>query len=142
MSIKTKNSDLIIIACSANIRNGSAIYKLRWGIETLFKSLKTSGFCLKDTHIVDSNRLEVLLSVVAIAYVIASKLGRNILKVVNIKFKNHGYKPKSTIKMGIDHIIFLLNNFSKKFYIVVTLIKKSLAHRMRDSKQSIQEFVL
>jgi len=142
VGIKTKDGNLIIIACSANIRDGSAIYKLRWGIETLFKSLKTSGFCLEDTHIIDPDRLEVLLSVVAITYAIASKLGGNILKITNIKLKNHGYKPKSTIRMGIDRIIFLLNNFSKKFYIVVTLIKKSLAHCMRDSKQSIQEFVL
>ena len=51
VGIKTKDGDLIIIACSANIKNGSTIYKLRWGIETLFKSLKTSGFCLEDTHI-------------------------------------------------------------------------------------------
>ena len=137
VGIKTKDGDLIIIACSANIKNGSAIYKLRWGIETLFKSLKTSGFCLEDTHIVDPDRLRVLFSVVAITYAIASKLGGSILKVTKIKLKNHGYEPKSTIRIGIDHIIFLLNNFSKKFYIVVTLIKKSLAHHMRDSKQLI-----
>ena len=142
VGIKTKDSDLIIIACSANIRNGGTIYKLRWGIETLFKSLKTSGFCLEDTHIVDPDRLEVLLSVVAITYAIASKLGKNILKVINIKLKNHGYKPKSTMRMGIDHIIFLLNNFSKKFYIIVTLIKKSLALYRRVNKQPIQAFVL
>ena len=137
VGIKTKDGDLIIIACSANIKNGSAIYKLRWGIETLFKSLKTSGFCLEDTHIVDPDRLRVLFSVVAITYAIASKLGGSILKVTKIKLKNHGYEPKSTIRIGIDHIIFLLNNFSKKFYIVVTLIKKSLAHHIRDSKQLI-----
>ena len=58
VGIKTKDGDLIIIACSANVKNGSAIYKLRWGIETLFKSLKTSGFCLEDTHIVDPDRLQ------------------------------------------------------------------------------------
>ena len=35
-------------------------------------------------------------------------------KRVNIKLENYGYKPKSTIRMETDHIIFLLNNFSKK----------------------------
>ena len=90
VGIKPKDGDLIIIACSANIRNGSAIYKLRWGIETLFKSLKTSGFCLEDTHIVDPDRLRVLFSVVAITYAIVFKLGSNILKVTNIKLKIYG----------------------------------------------------
>ena len=46
VGIRTKDGGLIIIACSANIKDGSAIYKLRWGIETLFKSLKTGGFHL------------------------------------------------------------------------------------------------
>ena len=142
MGIRTKDGELIIIACSANIKSGSAIYKLRWGIETLFKSLKTGGFHLEDTHITDPDRLEVLLSVVAITYTITSKVGGSILKVSNIKLKNHGYKAKSTIRIGIDYIISLLNNFSKKFYIVVALIKKSLAHCLGDSKKPIQEFVL
>ena len=66
VGIRTKDGELIIIACSANIKDGSAIYKLRWGIEALFKSLKTGGFQLEDTHIIDPDRLEVLLSVVAI----------------------------------------------------------------------------
>ena len=79
VGIRTKHGELIIIACSANIKDGSAIYKLRWGIETLFKSLKTGGFHLEDTHIIDPDRLEVLLSVVAIFYTIASKFGGNIL---------------------------------------------------------------
>lgn len=140
--IRTKDGELIIIACSANIKNGSAIYRLRWGIETLFKSLKTGGFHLEDTHITDPDRLEVLLSVVAITYTMTSKLGGNILKASTIKLKNHGYKAKSTVRMGIDYIISLLNNFSKKFYIVVTLIKKSFAHCMRHSKQSTKKFVL
>lgn len=142
VGIRTKDGELIIIACSANIKDGNAIYKLRWGIETMFKSLKTGGFHLEDTHIVNSDRLEILLSVVAITYTIASKIGGNILKVSNMKLKNHGYKAKSIIRIGIDYIISLLNNFSKKFYVVVTLIKKSLTHCMGYNEQSIQKFVL
>ena len=68
VGIRTKSGELIIIACSADIKDGSAIYKLRWGIETMFKSLKSGGFNLEDTHIVDPDRLETLLAVVAIAH--------------------------------------------------------------------------
>ena len=63
VGIRTKDGELIIIACSANIKDGSAIYKLRWGIETLFKSLKTGCFCLEDTNIVDLDKLRVLFPV-------------------------------------------------------------------------------
>ena len=100
VGIRTKDGELIIIACSANIKSGSAIYKLRWGIETLFKSLKTGGFHLEDTHITDPDRLEVLLSVVAITYTITSKVGGNILKVSNIKLKIMGIRRKAQSESG------------------------------------------
>ncbi len=142
VGIRTKSGELITIACSANIKDGSAIYKLRWGIETMFKSLKSGGFNLEDTHIVDPDRLETLLAVVAIAHTISSKIGEMLLKDNTLKLKNHGYKAKSTIRHGIDYIISLLNNFSKKFYFVVTVIKKSLAHYKDCATQPNQEFVL
>jgi hypothetical protein len=142
VGIRTKSGELIIIACSAAIKDGSAIYKLRWGIETMFRSLKTGGFNLEDTHIVDPDRLETLLAIVAISHTISSKIGVILLKDNDLKLKNHGYKAKSTIRHGIDYIISLLNNFSKKFYFVVTVIKKSLVHCMGSNEQSIQKFVL
>lgn len=142
VGIRIKSGDLIIIACSANIKDGSAIYKLRWGIETMFKSLKTGGFNLEDTHVVDPDRLETLLATVAIAHTISSKIGAILLKDSDLKLKKHGYKAKSTIRLGIDYIISLLNNFSKKFYFVVTVIKKSLAHYMGCVTQFNEIFVL
>ena len=93
VGIKTKDGDLIIIACSANIKNGGAIYKLRWGIETLFKSLKTGGFCLEDTHIVDPDRLEVLLSVIAITYAIPTNL-RQYITPVNKSWSQEQHKQQ------------------------------------------------
>ena len=33
------------------------MYKKRWSIERTFKSLKTSGFNIEDTHITDPNKL-------------------------------------------------------------------------------------
>jgi len=45
-------------------------YKQRWTIERTFKSLKTSGFNLEDTHITDLKKLEKLFAIVSLSLAI------------------------------------------------------------------------
>ena len=52
-----------------------SIYARRWEIETLFECLKTRGFNLEETHITDLDKVERMLSVLAIAYCWAYKIG-------------------------------------------------------------------
>lgn len=42
-------------------------YRLRWGIETLFGTLKSRGFNLEDTRLQDTERVSRLLALLAIA---------------------------------------------------------------------------
>lgn len=91
-------------------------YAQRWQIETMFKAFKTGGFQLENTHLVDSQRLNKLLMILAIAFIWAYKVGiyRN-EQVKEIKIKNHGRAEKSLFAYGLEWIAhILLNDVSEK----------------------------
>ena len=140
--IRLLNGQLIILASDEAIKEPCGIYKLRWGIETLFKSLKSGGFNLEDTHITDADRVEVLLGVVAMSYTLAFITGQKVVEKKGVALKNHGYKIKSFVREGIDFTISLLKNFTKKFTVIVTLFKKSSALLMEYTSCIIAKFVL
>ena len=50
-------------------------YKMRWQIETCFKSLKSSGFNVEDTHLADIDRIERLFAILTIAFLWAYLVG-------------------------------------------------------------------
>lgn len=140
--IRLLNGQLIILASDETIKDPCSIYKLRWGIETLFKALKSGGFNLEDTHITDADRVEVLLGVVVMSYTLAFITGQRVVEKNGMVVKNHGYKIKSFVREGIDFIISLLKNFTKKFSIIATLFKKSIALLSEYTSYTIVKFVL
>ena len=71
------------------------IYKKRWSIERTFKSLKTSGFNIEDTHITDPNKLKKIFGITALALTLCVKMGMIKNKEIPIKIKNHGRKTYS-----------------------------------------------
>jgi hypothetical protein len=81
-------------------------YKQRWEIETMFKAFKTQGFNIEDTHITDTEKLDRLLAVVAIAFYWAYKAG--VVKdatIEPIKIIAKTNKPLySFFKYGFDHL--------------------------------------
>jgi hypothetical protein len=50
-------------------------YARRWKIEVFFKQIKTDGFNLEDLHVVDADRVRVLVAVVSFAYALALHQG-------------------------------------------------------------------
>lgn len=50
-------------------------YARRWKIEVFFKQVKTDGFNLEDLHVVDVDRVRVLVAVVSFAYALALHQG-------------------------------------------------------------------
>lgn len=140
--IRLLNGQLIILASDEAIKDPCCIYKLRWGIETLFKSLKSGGFNLEDTHITDADRVEVLLGVVVMSYTLTFVTGQKVVEKNGMVIKNHGYKIKSFVREGIDFIIYLLKNFTKKFSVIVTLFKKFSALLKQYTSCIIAKFVL
>lgn len=72
-----KIKDDYIVVCS-NIQNPNKVlkqYKGRWNIERCFLNMKTRGFNLEKTHMIDPQRLAKLMAGVAMAILLASLLG-------------------------------------------------------------------
>lgn len=78
------------------------IYAQRWTIECFFKAIKSAGFNIEDTHLIDAKRLEKLFAIVAIAFVWVYKIGEYQNQIKPIKIKKHGRKEFSTFRYGLD----------------------------------------
>lgn len=111
---KEGKMEFLIIVSFNKPEQALVFYKQRWSIETLFRSLKTSGFNIEDTHVTDLNRLEKLFSLAMIAYIWCYKIGEYLDEnVLEIKLKTHGRKAVSVFKHGLDYLSkFLLTAFN------------------------------
>lgn len=69
------NGELLAVLSSPDIVDPLESYRLRWGIECSFKSLKSSGFNLEMTHIRNRDNFMALLQVIFIAFAICFKVG-------------------------------------------------------------------
>lgn len=101
----SREDDLLIVATNEETESAIKIYSLRWKIETLFASLKTRGFRLEETHVVDLERLKKILALLTVAFCWAFKVG--LWRIENreeIKLKKHGRKEKSIFRHGLDWI--------------------------------------
>lgn len=117
--IQTKNGAEHQILISYNKpENAHSTYKERWQIECAFKSLKTSGFNIENTHLTSLDRLEKLFSLVMVAFTWAYLVG---LYLHNngkpIRLLKHGYNAKTYFKHGLEAIACtLLNPNNTNFY--------------------------
>lgn len=111
--IKNKKGipELQIIISFNNTQNAIEIYKDRWQIETAFKTLKSSGFNIEDTHLTDLMRIEKLLSIVIVAFTWAYIVGIHLHENVKpIRILKHGKRAKSFVKYGLQYIATVLLN--------------------------------
>jgi hypothetical protein len=108
-------TELVILATNHNIETVQDRYINRNQIETMFKAMKTQGFNLEDTHITNPERLERLLSTMAIAFAWAYKIGDYIDEIKPIKIKNHGRRLRSVFQTGFKFLIRLLSNSTRRF---------------------------
>lgn len=98
----------MIVVSNRAFPNPLSLYRWRWGIETLFGCLKSRGFRMEDTHMVQPDKIEKLLFVLSIAVCWAYKTGELQVRKVAIRIKKHGRKAKSVFRVGIDLIRRLL----------------------------------
>ena len=123
----SKTAELLVVVHSQNIDLPCELYKYRWQIETMFRAFKSSGFNMEDTHITDSLRLETLFGIMAIAFTIAYDIGDEYEKEHPQKIKKHGYKQKSTFKIGLDLILNWLINYKTKLVSELKRIAKRVS---------------
>lgn len=112
---KKGDDDFLILICDRQPQTALSGYACRWGIETLFGTLKTRGFCLESTHFTDPIRLSKLLALLAIAFVWAMKTGLWQHSLQPIPLKSHQRRARSLFRYGFDDLRNIFTNLDHKF---------------------------
>lgn len=111
---KNSRDELMIIVTNRSPKNAVACYLRRWEIETLFAALKTRGWRLEETHVVNQQRIEKLLSLLAIGFIWAHKIGEWKAEVNPIplkKLRNQKIPQNSFFRYGLDALRDFLTSF-------------------------------
>ncbi|MEW6212912.1 MAG: IS4 family transposase [Acidobacteriota bacterium] len=90
-------------------------YAKRWEIETLFGCLKSRGFQLEETLLIDPERLKKLIALLALAFCWAHVVGEWLSRQKPLKTKKHGRLAKSIFRYGLNHLRRILCNLSDRF---------------------------
>lgn len=103
--LRLEDGELLILASSEKPDGALDRYAKRWEIETLFSCLKGRGFCFESTRITELERIEKMVSVLAIAFAWAHKIGDwKDAEVKPLKVKKHGRLAMSYFRYGLDWI--------------------------------------
>ncbi len=95
--------ELLLVVSNVAIGEAALIaYKQRWSIERTFKSLKTSGFNIEDTHMTDQEKLRKLFAITSLSLAICVIAGEIKNNIRPIKIKKHGRKLYSLFTYGFD----------------------------------------
>ena len=101
-------------------------YAFRWEIETLFGCLKSRGFDFEATHMIEPERLNRLMCVIAIAFAWAHKCGDIEVQNKPIRIKKDGRKAHSIFQRGLESIrLSLIHRFTnpERFHNQLTILK-------------------
>jgi hypothetical protein len=101
---KRADGELLILISSEPSKDMIEEYRRRWQIETLFGCLKSRGFDLEETHLKESERLEKLLGLLALAICWSWLTGEKIRQSQPITIKKHGQRAKSIFRVGLDYL--------------------------------------
>ena len=99
----------LLVVCSDKEGKGIEAYGERWQIKTLFGSLKSQGFNLEDTHMTAPAKINRLMSMLAIGFVLSCRVGGAEDKRRPIKVKKHGRPVQSLFRAGLDRLVSVLS---------------------------------
>jgi hypothetical protein len=129
---RSPEGELLIVVTDQFDRTALKTYRRRWEIETLFGCMKSKGFNLEDTHVVEKKKVEKLLFIVVIAFCWAYIVGIERNKQKEIRIKKHGRKSHSLFRYGYDSLRYALFrglHILRKFF--VFLLPKSSSQTRR-----------
>ena len=95
---------LFVISNRFQAKEMLKLYAQRWSIEQMFSHWKKRGFDFEATHITSSKALLGLISLIALAYLIAHQWGIRLNQHKAIKKKAHGFLAKSLFRYGLDDL--------------------------------------
>jgi hypothetical protein len=102
---KDGKQDWLIVVSNRPAANLLALYRLRWGIETLFQALKGRGFDLEGCA---TPRIERFLGLLALGYVWSLRAGMYLEGIDPSTPLKHGRLPRSWFRRGLDYLHRLL----------------------------------
>jgi hypothetical protein len=112
----SKEGELVIVIASRDVRGGLlSEYRVRWLIELFFKSIKSRGFNIEETHMIDPSRIKVLFAMISYATALAVQSGIVYDYYDPITLKNHGRPTYSLFTYGFDFIRELLRGVIPSF---------------------------
>ena len=115
IGLRLPNSEYLILVTDSDPEGALDDYRERWEIETLFGCLKTRGFDFECTHVVEPERVQKLVALMAIAYCWCVATGKWMNSIKEIKTKKHGRKEISLFRHGLNELRDALLNISDRF---------------------------
>ena len=118
----SSEGELVAVIASLNVK-GSLLsnYRLRWLIELFFKSIKSRGFNVEETHMTDPSKIKILFAMISYATALSVQVGIVRDYFDPIKLKNHGRPTYSLFTYGFDAMREILRGATPRF---ITLIKE------------------
>ena len=115
----------------SDLKDAKAIanhYLKRWKIESCFKHLKTNGFNIEDINLKNDLKIELMMGVLALVYLIALKEGifRHMLKQIPLKKYKNGksYLSISIFRIGLAIIQTLFISVLQLINYMATQLKE------------------
>lgn len=112
--MRLSSGEYLIVASSSYSARGIEEYGKRWEIETLFGCLKSRGFQLEETHVIEAERLKKLIALLALAFCWAHRVGEWLSEEKALKIKKHGRLSMSIFRSGLNHLRRILCNLSER----------------------------
>ena len=113
--MRLANGEYLIVVVPQDTATAIEDYAKRWEIETLFGCLKSRGFRLEETHVIEPERLKKLIALLALAFCWAHVVGEWLSRQKALKTKKHGRLAKSIFRYGLNHLRRILCNLSDRF---------------------------